>query len=101
MRHYRKLVRELKKRYGPFSVRRVRLPRGFAGDCFDPVSSGFVIRIDRSLEEQAAMDSLIHEVAHMLSWDEYCAGIDHGPKWARKHRLCYKVYERVCRDGDS
>lgn len=47
------------------------------------------------------MDSLIHEVAHMLSWDEYCAGIDHGPKWARKHRLCYKVYERVCRDGDS
>lgn len=101
---YRKLVRVLKKRCPvayPVSVRRVHLQE-FDGDC-SKVKGRFFIRIDKSLPEVGAIDTLLHEWAHArawnhlydnLSWDEFEA-VAHDATWGVAYSEVYRIYEQV------
>ena len=52
-----------------FYVRRTSLPKGLDGDC--TIRKGkFRVRVKKDLGESAAIDALIHEVSHCLSWAE-------------------------------
>ena len=101
MEFYYKLVKTLKSKYSEYkvSIRRKKLAQTDYANCwFDKKKSLFSIKISSSLEEPAACDSILHEFAHVLSWDEYESGIDHGPKWSAKYRQCYKIYEKMCQE---
>jgi hypothetical protein len=73
------------------------------GDC-RIVRGKFQIRVSRELNESEAIDVLIHEWAHTLSWD-VCVGkvaysrsisdyefdrLAHGPKWGLAYSKVYR-----------
>lgn len=96
MELYRKVTNALKQSYPEFtvSVRRVKVPKGIAGDCHK--SNGiYKIRIDRELNETSAIDTLLHEFAHVPSWSEWCKHELHGPQWADHYAKCYRIYEQI------
>lgn len=95
MQSYRKLVKALKAKYGPFRIRRVTVSKRAFADC-KKTKDGFLIRISKELDEPAAMEMCIHEVSHMLTWDEHLKGRTHGKKWAIAYSEVYSIYERVC-----
>ena len=76
----------------PVSVRRARTKDAW-GDCelkSDPPR--FHIRISRSIDEGAAIETLVHEWAHARSWLEHTQ--DHGPYWGVAFSECYQaLYE--------
>lgn len=84
LRFYKKTL----KLNHPLYLRRVKMPKNLDGDC-SLLASGFLIRIERSFEEAMAIEILIHEIAHCLSWDE---GIDHGFSWGRSYSIVYKKF---------
>lgn len=100
---YRKLVSLLKEKCPlayPVSVRRKDMAN-FDGDCALH-SKKFFIRIRKSLNESAAMDTLIHEWAHArawnhlhdkLSWEEF-EERSHDASWGVAYSEVYKVYEQ-------
>ena len=100
---YRKLIFLLKKKCPlayPVSVRRISM-KGFDGDC-TLHSKKFFIRINKSLVEGAAMDTLIHEWAHArawnhlhdkLSWEEF-EERSHDASWGVAYSEVYMVYEQ-------
>jgi len=80
------------------NVRRTKVPGGRAADC-ELQKKGkwrFLIRIDRELEENAAVLTLIHEWAHALAWNTaYDQGLmeDHGPEWGVAYaRIWQKLF---------
>lgn len=100
MQAYRKLLRRLKAVYPQYSVsvRRVRVSRKIQGDCAKR-GKRWQIRIAAHLDEQAAMDTLTHEFAHVPSWPEWVATGEHGPSWSEHYRFCYRVYEQVAEES--
>jgi len=92
--HYYSLLRFLRKNIAfpyPISIRRVKLPNDRIGDC-DFENGKFKIRIDRSLPELLAMDILIHEISHALSWESDKHLTDHGPKWGLAYSKTYRTF---------
>ena len=96
MRCYRKIVSILKAKFPEYkvSVRRLRLPDGLCGDC--ALINGkrkrkeFRIRISNRMSEEMAIDTLVHEWAHILAWD--APGDEHGPAWGRAYSKVYRIY---------
>lgn len=73
----------------PFKVRRMKLTGGIDGDCTF-MGTHFLIRIRDSMSEAVAMDVLIHEVAHCVSWDK--EPNDHGPLWGKAYSCVYRKF---------
>jgi len=100
---YRKLVSLLKKKCPlayPVSVRRRKLCN-FYGDC-SLQSKKFFIRINSSLNEAAAMDTLVHEWAHARAWNHLHDNLSwedfeersHDASWGVAYSEVYKIYEQ-------
>lgn len=96
MQAYRRLLRRLKLAYPQHSVsvRRVRVPGRLMGDC-GRHSDGWRIRIDTRLDEQSAMDALVHEFPHVPAWGEWEDIGEHGIVWAYHYAKCYRIYEEI------
>jgi hypothetical protein len=93
---YYQTLRYLKKRLPiVVSVRRIPLPEGIDGFCF-PKDDKFVIQIEKTLPEFYAIDVLIHELSHALSWDKDKKNI-HGKQWGKAYSLVYSTFESFSR----
>lgn len=57
----------------------------------DGVRDLFLIRIDPGLDRVIAMDSLVHEWAHTLSWDEEVKHGDHCDAWGIAYARVYRA----------
>lgn len=55
------------------------------GDCY-------MIVLDWHLEPQAKMMVLIHELAHVVHWEQGGAGGDHGPGWGEAYSQVFRVW---------
>jgi hypothetical protein len=75
----------------PFAiqVKRTRVPRGFDGDC-QLKTNKFIIRIEKNLPEVYAMEVLLHEVGHALSWNVEADA--HGSQWGKAYSLVYRKF---------
>lgn len=96
MEHYRKVVKLLKEKFPEhiLSVRRLPLSKKIYGDCiYVKKGNKFLIRIRRDLDEDTAIETLLHEMAHVLSWDEWAkTGLEHGPNWGKAFSKIYTFY---------
>jgi Zn-dependent peptidase ImmA (M78 family) len=90
--HYYEVVKSLKnrcKRY-PISIRRIGM-RDF-GECFfDEDKHKFVIHINSEMPEEAAVEICLHEIAHVLTWDNRTM---HSNDWGKAYSKLYRLYER-------
>lgn len=79
----------------PVSVRRMRkMPEDIEGDAtFSRKGKWrFAIRISAKLTWSAAIDTLLHEWAHALSWTaSHQKFKDHGPEWGLAMSRCYQA----------
>jgi len=92
MEHYRKVVSLLKRKCPakyPVHVRRVTLSRHKDGDC-QFKDDKFLIRINRELEEYMAIEVFLHELAHVLSWDENKDA--HHKGWGVAFSRVYRIF---------
>lgn len=86
------VMRLLKKKVGckkPFYVRRLKLNK-LDGSC-ELKDGYFLIKIDKNLSEEHAIDVMLHEIAHVHAW-----GKDkehHGPNWGLSYSHVYRVFE--------
>lgn len=96
MKCYRKILNILKSRFPEYhvNVRRVKLPETLCGDCClingKKKRKEFLIRINNELSEELAIDTLVHEWAHILSWD--APGDEHGGAWGFAYSKVYRIY---------
>jgi hypothetical protein len=102
LRPWRAIVRDLRvlvPPVWPVEVRRVKMPKDAWGDCSLRKGKGgprYVIRVDRDLEPIAALQILIHEWAHVLSWGSESHLLDdHGPEFGLAYSRVYQaLFER-------
>ena len=90
---YRKVVRFLKKNCEslfPVSVRRLKLKDEFDGDC-QFKDDHFLIRINRNLPEHEAIETLLHEWAHVIAWDR-CTSDEHCDEWGKAYSRIYRAF---------
>jgi hypothetical protein len=95
MGYFRKVV-NMYRRCLPeytFSVRRVRVPQNCHGDCLKLKDGTFRIRISKDLYEELALETLIHEMAHVLAWDKP-GNYTHGAAWGQAYSKCYRIFLR-------
>ena len=93
MQYYRQVVRLLKEKCPadmPVNVRRLKIPDDRFGDCAQ-YDDHYLIRICRNLEEEQAIEILLHEWAHALSWDK-CSVEDHSNEWGKAYSRCYRIF---------
>jgi hypothetical protein len=101
---YRKLLVLLKK-YAPpaypVHVRRKPLANHLEGACWRQ-GKQFHVHVCSKIDEQRAIDVLLHEWAHALAWnnlldaaktDEEFNKHAHGPEWGVAYSKVYAVYE--------
>jgi len=69
-------------------VRRLPLNK-IDGDCL-LFNKKFIVRINNKLSEELAMETLIHEFSHCLSY--HCKGNDHGPEWGKAYSKTYREF---------
>lgn len=90
-RTFHKAVAFLKKHAGcsqPVEVRRVKLD-DLDGKCYFK-DDHFVIRINKNLSCEHAIDVLLHEYAHTISWKK--EPDDHGPLWGVAYSNIYRLF---------
>lgn len=75
------------------SVRRSKLPYRLDGRCCY-TNGRFEIRICRDLDENTAIMVLIHEVAHVWSWEYE----DHGDEWGLAYAMIYRIMLRLLKE---
>ena len=94
MQNYRKVVGIFKRKFPEYrvNVRRVRMPHGLHGDCSRKSGNHFLIRIKSELPEDVAIDTFLHEFAHILSWHK--PGDDHGIDWGVAYSKVYRIFLR-------
>jgi len=102
---YNDLIRMLKKKCPvafPVSVRRVKLSNRLEGRCWKN-GKQFHVQIDKTLDENKAMDVLIHEWAHARAWnhmldeakdDEAFNKLAHDAAWGVAYAEIYAAYEQ-------
>jgi len=71
----------------PICVQRVLLKEDHGRCHFN--GDRFTIVVDRRLSEEMAIETLLHEWAHAISWNSYKP---HGPKWGRAYSRVYRTY---------
>jgi len=60
--------------------------------------TGYLVRIAKGQPSQVMLDTLVHEFAHCLAFDEWEKTQSHGPKWGVAFAECYLVYESTVTD---
>lgn len=98
MEKYYQAVRKLRKEcpvIHPIKVRRTAISKPLYGDCgFRKEDGGFYIRILKSLDEITAIETLIHEWAHAMTWFSVAAIAeegDHNSEWGVAYARCYRT----------
>lgn len=90
--NYMELVKYLKSRLPlshPIKVKRVNIRKDYDGDC--QFKQGiFIIRIQKTLTENSAIDTVIHEFSHVLSWHK--EENIHGPIWGKAYSKVYNKF---------
>ena len=74
----------------PVRVRRVKVPNDRFGDC-GICDDHYIIRICKDLKEEQAIEILIHEWAHAISWNK-CTSDDHCNEWGKAYSRVYRVF---------
>ena len=93
METYRRVIRFLKRACPvdyPVSVRRLRLSDRLDGDC-QFKDDHFLIRINRKLVEHEAIETALHEWAHVIAWD-LCSADDHCDEWGKAYSRVYRAF---------
>lgn len=75
----------------PVKVWRVRWARQFGSAQWD--GERFIIRIANRLQHSEAVWTLIHELAHVASWDEDDSESGHGIVWGMAESAMIRLYE--------
>jgi len=91
---FQSLARHLKRKLPlgvPISIRLRRVPRRRIGDCTSDGTT-FLIRVDPSLGTDEACGTLLHEVAHALSWGLDGPDEDHGEFFRHAERTVWSWY---------
>lgn len=99
MKQFRKSIIFLKKTFPtnlPVKVRRVHLKNELDGECVK-YKDFFSIKVQKDLEEHQAIEVLLHEFAHVLSWDE--TKDFHSKKWGEEYARVYRSYLSKFLDG--
>jgi len=99
---YYKVIKLLKREMPPklpVRVRRIKLSE--EGYC-EKSNDKYLIRINKKLKESEAIDVLLHEWGHALSWkasydklsyERFCETI-HGPEWGVAYAKVYQLFEK-------
>ena len=94
---YRGLLKRLRQAFPEVvaDVRRVKRTEIDGAYChgfceLDQEKQQFNIRISSELSEEIAVETLMHEWAHALSW--HAGGSDHSPAWGKAYARVYRVY---------
>ena len=82
----------------PIKVRRVHL-NGLDG-CCEKKCNHFLIKINKNLPENHAIDVLIHEIAHADAWDLVGDNI-HGDKWGVCYSKLYRIWEKYLSEQEN
>jgi hypothetical protein len=101
-RQYQKLLRILRNECPlayPVEVRRVAL-KDLCGVCFRD-GRKFLIKINRNMGQNMAIETLIHEWAHGLAWNHLHDRMDekemdrrcHDAEWGVAYSKVYRIYE--------
>lgn len=72
----------------PIHVRRIKM-RELAGSC-EEKEKYFLIKIDKNLSEEHAIDVLIHEISHAEAWDMDADW--HGRNWGIAYSRIYRCF---------
>lgn len=75
----------------PVYYRRTMMPKEKHGDA-TLRKDYYLIRIDRRLSEEHAIEVLIHEYAHCLAWEKYDGGTDHCHSWGKAYSEIYRLF---------
>lgn len=92
MKQYRHVVRLLKEKFPlahPVHIRRVHISANLDGDC-QFKKDCFLIRINSGLSESEAIEALLHEYGHILSWN--VPGDEHGAQWGKAYSRVYRCF---------
>lgn len=98
MQTYRRAVKLLATKCPaplPVKVRRVKTASDLDGDC-NHRDTYFYIRINRTLAEHEAIDTLLHEWAHAIAWPS--SGDAHSSDWGRAYSKVYRLFLKECLD---
>lgn len=74
----------------PVSIRRVKLSSKFDAVCIFK-NNNFLIKINNLLPEHEAIEALIHEYAHVLSWDDF-VDEEHCNEWGKAYSKIYRAF---------
>lgn len=89
---YKNLISYLKKTL-PLDreviIRRVKVPENIDGDT-RLLNGKFLVRINRELSEILAIEVILHELGHCISY--HLPGDHHGPHWGKAYSLVYREY---------
>lgn len=90
-------IRDALKKKFPGIIVSVRVLKIRSGNCGDTRRNerGFLVRIQKDQPIQVMLDTLVHEFAHCLSFDEWESTGEHGPRWGVALSECYRIYETV------
>jgi Zn-dependent peptidase ImmA (M78 family) len=92
---HKKLKNKLDKKLD-ITVRRSKINGNIDGYCSFYHDNGqnkhFKIRIDASMPEQMAIETLLHELAHAVCWESDENETDHGPSWGVAYARVYRWY---------
>ena len=75
----------------PVKIRRVIMPKDAWGDC-SLEGDYYLIRVEKNVPDYLAIDILMHEYAHALSWNKQD---DHSNSWGIAYAKIYRKYLEV------
>jgi hypothetical protein len=95
----------------PVTVRTGRLGARLNGDCVRD-RNRFVIRVSSELDQNGAIDTLVHEWAHALAWSLECdrrmrdfsisaeefQALSHGPAWGVAYSRAWQTFMRIVQE---
>jgi hypothetical protein len=110
-KNYKKLVSFLKKNLPiayPVSVRRCVMSSSLDGECIK-YNKKFFIKINKDLNENLAVETLIHEWAHARAWnhlldslhvdDDRFDDFSHDATWGVAYSEVYRLYQKLVNES--
>lgn len=73
----------------PIKIKRTKMPVGIDGDCCFK-NNIFLIRIEKNLPENYAIDIMLHEMSHALSWGDKPEM--HDNEWGISFSIVYRKF---------